>query len=284
MLPLLKQFALERLDETHFVAPASRESHIRSYGGQLLAQSLLAAGATVAADRTCHSLHAYFLRPGSTQDTMQLETETTRDGRSFSLRRVQAAQAGKQIFSLMSSFHRDEPGERHTSPMPSVVAPETLPSFTERFSGREGHDDVGRWFDRLETFDLRFVGPTPLEGVGAGRSQYWVRFCAPLPNQALWHQAALAYVSDMFILDPIFLQHGVSWTKSKVLGASLDHAMWFHRDFDFSQWLLFDQESSVADHGRGLSKAQVWTQTGVLVASVAQEALLRPPHGSDNGQ
>jgi acyl-CoA thioesterase-2 len=285
MLPLLEQFALTSVDDTHFVAAASRETHIRSYGGQIIAQALLAAGRTVEPDRLCHSLHGYFLRPGSTQDDMQLETEIVRDGRSFSMRHVQVRQNSKHLFSLMTSFHRDEPGGEHQSAMPTVLAPETLPSFSERFAGRESHDDVGRWFDRLEAFDVRFVGPTPLDvEPESGRSQFWVRFIAPLPDSPLMHQAALAYMSDMFILDPIFLEHGTSWTKSKVLGASLDHAMWFHNDFDAGEWLLFDQESSISAHSRGLARAQVWSRDGRLIATVEQEALLRPPHGSDNGQ
>lgn len=280
MLPLLEQLTFRKIDDTHVVSPPSRESHVRAYGGHVVAQALLAAGLTVDGDRRCNSLHGYFLRPGSTEEEMQLETEIVRDGRSFSVRETTITQNNKQIFRLLSSFHREETGPEHQAVMPEVPAPESLPTFAERFAGRESHDDVGRWFDRLELFDLRFVGPTPLDlNAGQGRSQYWVRFTSPLPS-ALLHQVVTAYVCDMFVLDPIFLAHHTSWTSNKVIGASLDHAMWFHRDFDATQWLLFDQESSVSTHSRGFARSQVWTRDGQLVASVAQEALIRPPYGS----
>jgi acyl-CoA thioesterase II len=280
MLPLLEQLTLQKIDDTHFVAPPSEETHIRSYGGQVVAQALLAAGMTVSGDRLCHSFHSYFLRPGSTKENAQLATNVVRDGRSFSMREVTTTQNDKEIFRLMASFHRDEEGPEHQSSMPSAPDPESLPTFAERFAGREGYDQVGRWFDRLEMFDLRFIGPTPLDvDAHQGRSQFWVRFSASLES-ALMHQVVLAYVSDMFVLDPILLTHNIGWTSHKVIGASLDHSIWFHRPVDTTQWLLFDQESSISASSRGTSGAHVWTQHGQLVASVAQEALIRPPYGS----
>jgi acyl-CoA thioesterase-2 len=286
MRHVLDQLALVQAGDTRFTAPPSEESHIRSYGGQIVAQALVAAGKTVAADRPCHSLHGYFLRPGNTDADMHFDVDTVRDGRSFSMRQVTATQNGKQIFSLMASFHTAETGGEHHGEMPDVPAPESLPAFAERFAGRESHDDVGRWFDRTESFDLRFAGPSPLEHEPAaeGASRYWVRFKEPVPDDPRLHQALIAYVSDQFILDPILLQHGRKWTDSTVIGASLDHAMWFHRELDATQWLLFDQESPTAAHSRGVARAQVWTLDGRLVVSLIQEALLRPPHSRDTGK
>jgi acyl-CoA thioesterase-2 len=281
MLPLLAQLTLNAMDDHHFTAPPSHESHIRSYGGQIVAQALLAASLTVADGRPCHSLHGYFVRPGSTDTDMQFAVDVVRDGRSFSMRQVAVSQNERHIFSLLASFHVNEPGTEHLAPMPTAPAPESLPTFAERFAGRENRDDVGRWFDRLASFDLRFTGPAALgSGPNDGRSQYWFRFADALPADVRLHQALLAYVSDMFILDPILLLHGRGWTESAVLGASLDHAIWFHHDFDVTQWLFFDQETSVAAHSRGLARSQVWSQDGRLVATVAQEALLRPPYSS----
>lgn len=286
MLPLLEQLTLVAADDSHFIAPPSRESHIRSFGGQIVAQALLAASQTSPDGRPCHSLHGYFLRPGNTDTEMHFAVDAVRDGRSFSMRQVSVSQHDKQIFTLMASFHATEPGNEHSGAMPQVATPESLPTFAERFAGRESMEDVGRWFDRTASFDLRFVGPTPLDADSniAGPSQYWVRFADDLPPDPRMHQAAIAYVSDMFILDPILLSHGRTWTENVMLGASLDHAIWFHHDLDATEWLLFDQQSSVAAHGRGLASAQVWTQSGKLVASLTQEALLRPPHSGSSGQ
>jgi acyl-CoA thioesterase-2 len=279
MLHVLEQLQLHAVDDLHFIAPPSRESHIRSYGGQIVAQALLAAGATIPEGRSCHSLHGYFLRPGNTDAEMDIAVTVVRDGRSFSVRDVAISQHDKQIFSLTASFHSDEGGAEHQDVMPVVPGPESLPTFVERFGGREGADDVGRWFDRTASYDLRFVGASPLDG-GDGPSRYWVRFAEPFRGDTTLHQALLAYVSDMFVLDPILLAHGRRWTDSTVIGASLDHAIWFHHEFDAAEWLLFDQTSAVAAHSRGLARALVWNTKGKLVATLNQEALLRPPHTS----
>jgi acyl-CoA thioesterase-2 len=277
MLPVLEQLTLASDGAHRFTAPASFESHVRTYGGQLAAQALLATSATVAPDRPCHSLHAYFLRPGDTNEGLQFEVDNVRDGRSFSVRQVSISQHGKHLVSAMASFHVFEGGTEHQQDMPSVPDPESLPTFAERFAGRDTADDAGRWFDRARAFDLRFVEASALDGV-KGPSRYWVRFTGALPNRAAFHQAVIAYVTDMFILDPILLEHGRLWTDDEVYGATLDHTMWFHREFDATQWLLLDQQSSVAAHSRGLARSQIWTREGTLVATFAQEALLRPPY------
>lgn len=277
MRPLLEQLSLTPLAEG-FEGPASLESHIRTFGGQTIAQSLVAAGLTVSDDRACHSLHGYFLRPGSTDKPATFAVDQVRDGRSFAMREVTVLQNDKSIFRLMGSFHRSEQSAEHTAPMPSVAPPEALARFDERFGGRE---DMVRWFDRVSSFDVRFAADSPFDADFTNdthKSQVWFRFAEGDPGSQLMHQAVVAYISDLAILDPILLAHKRRWTDSAIIGASLDHAMWFHRPIDATKWLLFDQTSSVSAGSRGLAKAEVWTEDGQLVATVCQEALLRPPH------
>lgn len=282
MRHLLDQFNLQPIGSQQFTGPASNELHFRAFGGQIVAQSLLAAGETVNDDRQCHSLHGYFLRPGNTDREMTFTVESVRDGRSFSMRNVKVEQNGNHIFSLMASFHVPEDGAHHTEVMPAVKDPIDLPSFDEQFAGREHVDDMGKWFDRVSSFDIRYAGSSPFDaGYDSGerhRSRIWIRFKEPAPRDQLMHRAIVSYVSDLAILDPILLAHERRWTDGAIIGASLDHSIWFHRDIDASHWLLFDQTSSVAAHNRGLARAHVWTEDGKLVATVAQEALLRPPH------
>lgn len=303
MRRLLDQLALVEESENIFIGPASLESHVRSFGGQIVAQSLMAVGHTVKADRLCHSLHSYFLRPGATDAPMTFTVDRVRDGRSFSMRRVDVEQNGRLIYTLMASFHHTEAGSEHSTSMPAVPAPLDLPSFEQQYAN--GPEIMARWFDRIESFDVRRIGPTPFDdnvesvanAVGAvanaveavanavepvANVKVWVRCKEALGDLPLLHQSVAAYFSDLWILDPILLAHGRRWTDSTVMGASLDHSIWFHRDFDAMDWLLFDQWSDVAAHSRGLAHANVWNQSGQLVATIAQEALLRPPHSIES--
>lgn len=237
----------------------------------------MAAGQTVGSDRSIHSLHAYFLRPGNSSAPMTCRVHILRDGRSFSVRRVEARQDDALIFELSASFHTGERGPEHQRAMPSVADPSTLEPFEERFAGRET-GDMARWFFRALPFDVRYVDTSPFEGVHDGHAatqQLWFR-AKSLPDEPLMHTGALAYATDMTILDPILLHHGMQWTDRAMIGATLDHSLHFHTQVDFSQWLLFDQQSTIAHNGRALATANVWTQHGQLIATVSQEALMRP--------
>lgn len=306
----LRQFLdlldLERLDNGPLLYRGSRSNdpHIRAFGGHIAAQTLMAACRSVDPDRVVHSLHAYFLRPGRPDVETDFSVDAVRDGRSFSTRHVKAYQEGSCIFEMSASFHRREKGIEHVTEMPKVPPPEQLTRFEERFAGRD-QTDMERWFVRARPFDIRYVGRTPFdvdtpfvpEKVQAGRTaantqalrdgsrslprqQVWLKVIEVLPDDAALHACAVAYASDMTVLDAVLMTHGMSWTDRTILGASLDHAMWFHQPFRADEWLLFDQESPIAFGGRGLARAQIWTQDGRLIVSVVQEALLRPPGNS----
>lgn len=261
-----------------FEGPASHERHIRAFGGQVAAQALVAAARTVQSTRPVHSLHSYFLRPGAPDLPLVCDVKVVRDGRSFSTRHVEASQDGKVIFELSASFHHHEVGVEHTDSMPEAPHPDSLLTFEERFSGRQ--EELERWFVRARPFDIRYVDATPFDPPSAiqpARQQVWVRTAGELPDDQSLHRSIAAYASDMTVLDAVLLAHGMQWTDRHIMGASLDHAMWFHQPFRADEWLLFDQQSPIAHGGRGLARAEVWTQDGRLVISVVQEALLRPP-------
>lgn len=271
-------FRFEQVEEDTYIGPPSTENHVRAFGGQLLAQGLMAAGLTADPKRPAHSMHASFLRPGTPSEPITFQVERLRDGRSFSSRHVRAHQAGRLLFHLSASFHQEETGAEHSASMPDVPAPETLRPFTERFAGRE-NTDMERWFSRAETFDIRYTGPTPFDSDQevAAAQQVWFRSLVPRET-TLANQCTLAFVSDMTILDAILMRHGMQWTDRPLMGATLDHSIWFHSpSIDCGEWLLFDQSSPVARGGRGFAEGRVWTMNGGLVATIAQEALLRPP-------
>jgi acyl-CoA thioesterase-2 len=252
------------------------------------AQALIAAGRTVPADRFAHSLHAYFLVAGDPGAPIVYEVDRIRDGRSFTTRRVVAVQHGRPIFHLSASFQAHEEGLDHQAAMPEVPDPETLPTF-EQMMPR--HADVYASPDMLERMlaaraavDLRYVNTPPWGSVGEPReprSQVWFRTAGKLDgpfDDPLMHVCLATYVSDMTLLDSVLLAHGRGgWAVGDVVGASLDHAMWFHRPFRADEWLLYDQESPSASGGRGLGQARIYTQDGRLAISVIQEGVVRIP-------
>lgn len=280
MRSLLELLNLKKVDDLEFLGLGGQESHVRTFGGQLIAQGLIAASRTVDASRVIHSMHSYFLRPGSTDEEIVYKVEAVRDGGSFSLRNVKAFQDDRLIYQLSASFHDHEDSPSHSSDMPQVAQPESVSSFKERFSGRENDSDMGRWFGRAKPFDIRYLGPTPFdEGheVNEPIQQLWIRFVDPISDDPIIHAGVIGYASDMFVLDPILLARGARWTDQKVMGASLDHSMWFHQPFRADEWLLIDHSSAISRGGRGLAEARIWTSDGRLVATFNQEALLRPP-------
>ncbi|MGW5647574.1 acyl-CoA thioesterase II [Saccharopolyspora sp. NPDC003752] len=266
---------LERIEENIFrgVSPAS--SPVRVFGGQVAGQALVAAGRTVPPERRVHSLHAYFIRPGDPSIPIVYEVDRTRDGRSFTTRRVVAVQRGKAIFSLSASFQVDEDGIDHAEPMPEVPDPETLPTYGEQIGSMI--EKLGRAQPR--PIDVRYVTEPPWvsreNGPREARSQVWMRADGVLPDDDLLHVCIAAFASDMTLLDAVLARHGVYWGLDKVNGASLDHAMWFHRRFRADEWLLYDCASPSASGARGLATGRFFSRDGQLVATVVQEGLLR---------
>jgi len=250
----------------------------RIYGGQVLAQALLAAERTLPEDRAVHSMHGYFLRPGDASQGITIAVDRIHDGRSFSTRRTQAYQNGVPIFSMIASFQDEDPGVEHAEPMPEgIPAPEDLAPDEERVHGLP--DGTARMLsDRAA--DIRHVDSPmylPSTDSRVPRQAVWMRLRAPLPDDQRLHRAALAYLSDMTIQESILRAHGVYWALPGLKVASLDHAMWWHRPARVDEWLLYVQESPSARGGRGLATGRIYTRDGVLVASVAQEIMIRVP-------
>ncbi|MFE2068288.1 acyl-CoA thioesterase-2 [Streptomyces sp. Ag109_O5-1] len=280
---LLDLLDLEQIEENIFRGQSRSAVVPRVFGGQVAAQALVAAGRTVPADRHAHSLHAYFLRPGDPGAPIVYTVERIRDGRSFTTRRAVAVQHGRPIFALSASFQTFEEGLDHQAPMPAAPDPETLPTSAERFHGYDHLDPVvvGKFLEAREAIDLRYVEEPPFGKYGEPRephSQVWFRTNGKLDDDPLLHVVLATYVSDMTLLDSVLLAHGRGgWAVGDVVGASLDHAMWFHRPFRADEWLLYDQESPSAHGGRGLGQARIYTQDGSLAISVIQEGVVRVP-------
>ena len=248
----------------------------RVYGGQVLAQSIVAASRTLPAERTVHSMHGYFLRPGDPAAGITFSVDRINDGRSFSTRRTQAFQAGVPIFSMIASFQDEGPGLEHHEPMPDGIPfPEDLPSFDEE----KLHPVSRKLFSERPVDVLHVPSPvyTSVDGPHVTRQAVWMRTRRRLPDDPAVHRAALAYLSDLTIQEPIMRGHGVPWSAPGLRVASLDHAMWWHRPGRVDDWLLYVQESPNARGGRGLSTGRMYTRTGDLLASVAQEVMVRVP-------
>ncbi|MDY6052184.1 MAG: acyl-CoA thioesterase II [Rothia sp. (in: high G+C Gram-positive bacteria)] len=254
----------------------------RIFGGQVLAQAIMAAAQTVE-DKRLHSLHGYFLRPGDVETDLSYGAETLNDARSFSTRRVQAYQGGQPIFSCIASFQTPAQGPDHSSPMPqNLPAPESLPTTANLL----GHLQVpiAQKVSYTRPFDVRHV-TTPLYLSPDENPQpvnmVWFKTFEALPDNPALHQAALAYASDYTQLEPVLRQHGKVWLEPGMKVASLDHALWFHRPARADEWLLLVQESPSSQEARGLSVGKIFSQDGVHVATVAQEAMIRLPEYRD---
>lgn len=268
-----------RTREDIFIGPSQWMPHGRVYGGQVLAQSLVAATRTVDPARVAHSLHGYFLRAGDITLPITFSVDRLRDGRSFSTRRVQAYQNGEPIFSMIASFQGVDPGLEHFESMPSdVTPPEQLPSAAE-LMGDNPHP-VAQYWSKARPFDLRHVERPiyfSVDGEKVAKQAVWLKALGDLPDDANLHQAALAYLSDYTILESIYRRHGIAWSHPGLKSASLDHAMWFHRPAKVDEWLLYVQNSPSAQGGRGLALGHIYTREGALVATVAQEGMVRVP-------
>ncbi len=261
-----------------FVGESQPQPWGRVFGGQVLAQSLAAAQRTVVPERPVHSMHGYFLRAGDSSEPIVFAVERLRDGRSFSARRVHALQFGRPILSMIASFQSPAEGLDHQMPMPDVPAPESLPTIGEHYAGLDTVD--ARYWTRQRPMDLRHVEPPVyLRPDPERRTQQavWMRAVGRLPDDPALHAAVLAYASDYSLLEPVLRGHGRAWSEPGLKAASLDHAMWWHRHGRADEWLLYVQDSPSAQGARGLGIGRLYTRDGVLVASVAQEGMLRVP-------
>jgi acyl-CoA thioesterase-2 len=275
---LLDLLDLEQVEMNIFRGRSPEERQQRVFGGQVAGQALVAAGRTVPSDRQVHSLHAYFIRPGDPSVPLVYMVDRVRDGRSFTTRRVSAVQHGKVIFTLSASFQVSEEGVSHQAPMPDVPGPERLPTFRERMEKLFGPQEND--FFRRRPVDLRHVTPLTWEAardpsLTGPESRVWLRFDGELPDDPLLHVCLMTYASDLTLLDTVLLEQGLAWGDNKIKGASLDHAMWFHRPFRADEWLLYAQDTPNASGARGLARGQVFTRGGELVVSVVQEGLIR---------
>jgi len=275
---LIRLLDLEPIEENIFRGVSPKDRSQRVFGGQVLGQALVAATRTIEG-RLCHSLHAYFLLPGDPKVPILYEVDRSRDGKSFSSRRVVAIQHGRPIFHMSVSFQVEEPGLEHQLDAPDVPAPEDLPS--EDDFRREMADKIPPeyrdHFLRQRPIELR-----PIDRADIFRPEkrpphqsVWVRATGPLPDDLALNQCVLAYASDMTLLDTALMPHGIGWFSDEIQMASLDHAMWFHRRFKADDWLLYVQDSPSASGARGFNRGLIYTRDGRLVASVAQEGLMR---------
>jgi acyl-CoA thioesterase II len=275
---LLQLLELEQLEVNMFRGESRDIGAPQVFGGQVLGQALSAAAATVEG-RMVHSLHAYFLRRGDCNAPIVYEVDRSLDGNHFSNRRIVAIQHGQQIFNMTASFQVAESGFDHQDPMPQVPLPETLPESSgpprqmlERLPER-----VRRFFEQPRPFEFRAVQPIDFLNPRreAPAREIWFRAVARLPDEEMLHRRLLAYVSDFFLLDTATLPHGTSFLRPTIVMASIDHAMWFHRSLRVDDWLLYAMDSPSASGARGFSRASIFARDGRLVASAAQEGLMR---------
>jgi acyl-CoA thioesterase-2 len=275
---LLQLIRLEPLEVNLFRGESRDIGAARVFGGQVLCQAVLAASATVEG-RLIHSLNAYFLRAGDPAAPIVYNVDRSRDGGSFSARRVVAIQHGRPIFTLACSFQEPEEGLEHQFDAPNVPSPEDINVSKEVDPETLQHlsQKMRRWIDRFGPFEFRRVGdydpfnPVPTKP----EQQVWFKLHGSLPDDPVMHRALLAYVSDFQLIGTATLPHGVSWTQDKLMMASLDHSMWFHRDFRMDDWMLYSCDSPNTGGGRGFARGMIFNRSGTLVASTAQEGVIR---------
>jgi acyl-CoA thioesterase-2 len=276
---LIATLALEPIEMNLFRGVSPNEGFPRIFGGLVIAQALLAAYETVE-DRVCHSLHAYFIRPGDVNIPVLYEVDRSRDGGTFTTRRVIAIQNGKQIFNLAASFQVVEDGLEHQSPMPEHPDPESVKTELDQLLAKFGDklpEKMKAQMNRPRPIDLRWPDPQHMfkPVPKPPRKQVWMRAKMPIGPEVKLQQACLAYASDMAFMETALRVHGLTWQTPGLQSASLDHAMWFHRPTNFNEWMLFDQDCPSTSQGRGFIRGEMYTRDGVLAASVAQECLMR---------
>ncbi|MEM7546190.1 MAG: acyl-CoA thioesterase II [Pseudomonadota bacterium] len=277
---LLDLLDIERLEVDLFRGRGDGgETSARIFGGQVIAQALVAAYRTVE-DRLCHSLHAYFIRPGDPSIPVIYEVDRSRDGGSFTTRRVIAVQHGKQILNLAASFHKSEDSWTHQHDMPDTPAAETFPTQAELRAAKIERipEDKRPYYLRERPIEVREVEPMDVFDPEpmSDYNRLWFRVGDRLDQPPWVHHCLLAYASDMSLLGSGNRPHGVSWLQGKHMGASLDHALWFHGEIKFDDWHLYEMDSPFSGGARSFNRGKIFTAEGKLVASVAQEGLMRP--------
>lgn len=276
---LVELLSLERLEDNLFRGQSRDIGTKYVFGGQVLGQALAAAQMTLSSPRGAHSLHAYFLRAGNIDAPIVYQLDRTRDGGSFSVRRVTAIQHGQVIFFMAASFQEEEGGAEHQLPMPTVPPPEDIEpaaAVPEKVLAKLP-TKVQRWLSRTGPFEFRHVYPRDELNPPKRppHQQVWFKLCDRVPDDPRLHQALLAYASDFQLLGTATFPHGISYYQPNVQMASLDHALWFHRPFRVDDWLLYSIDSPSAQASRGLARGQIYDRQGRLVASSAQEGLIR---------
>ena len=276
---LLKILDLENLEHNLFRGRSPQSGWQRVFGGQVIGQALVAAQRTVEEERRVHSLHGYFMRPGDPEIPIIYEVDRIRDGRSFTTRRVVAIQHGHAIFSMSASFQIQEEGLEHFIEMPDIAEPETLISEKKLAEQYIDHapENVRKYWQRERPIELR---PTSLTHYFSNKKlepvqNIWMRATGKLPSNPTIHEAVLAYASDMTLLDTALYPHGRAIFDPKIQVASLDHSMWFHRSLNIEDWHLYAQDSPNSSGARGFTRGGIYSHSGQLVASVAQEGLIR---------
>lgn len=275
---LVEYLDLEMLERDLFRGQSPQVGWQRIFGGQVIGQSLVAAQRTVEPDRSVHSLHSYFMRPGDPSTPIIFTVDRIRDGTSFNTRRVVAIQHGHAIFSLEASFQKIEEGLDYQAEMPNVPQPEDLPSLQDEGSFLEGAPEhIIKYWKTQRPIEIRpiylehYVSDKPLPPI----QNVWVRTLGAIPKDQVIQASVLAYLSDMLLLDTTLFAHGKNLFNSEIQAASLDHSMWFHRPFDFSDWLLYTMDSPNTNGARGFARGSLYSRDGKLIASVAQEGLIR---------
>ena len=275
---LITLLQLERIEQNIFRGDSRDIGSAQVFGGQVLGQALSAAQHTVE-DRVAHSLHAYFLRRGDMNAPIIYEVDRARDGGSFSNRRVVAIQHGRPIFNLAASFQNPETGLEHQAQMPDVPGPDDLKDLAELAAENleQLPEKLRRFLTDKRPFDFRPVEPVNLGNPEprAPAKNVWIRTVDKLPDDHALHRSLLAYVSDFELLGTSTLPHGLPFGRGRVIMASLDHALWFHREFKIDDWLLYSMDSPSASGARGFTRGQLFTQDGNLIASTTQEGLVR---------
>jgi acyl-CoA thioesterase-2 len=278
---LLDLLELEQLEVDLYRGRQPETAMQRVFGGQVAAQALRAACRTIDAGLFVHSLHSYFLRPGDTSVPIIYDVERIRDGRSFATRRVVARQHGKSIFYITASFHIAEIGFDHQDAMPEVPDPDDCPSMGDLYRLVTGRKDDRSWEREWAALDVMYAADSRPGGAlenpdQPARTQIWIRAASAVPADPVIDTCVLTYASDLTLLGVSLVPHGLIITSPKIRPASLDHSMWFHRPFRSDEWMLYDQYSPSASGGRGFAVGKVFSRGGNLIASVAQEGLIRP--------
>lgn len=274
----IERLNIERLDRDIFRGRCHAGAPMRAFGGHVAAQALVAAGRTVDDElRAPHSLHAYFLRPGSTTDPIIYLVDRPRDGRTFATRRVQAVQYGETIFTMSASFARPETGVEHQHTMPLVPGPEKYQDFSLPSADHKAANHL-LGYPQHNLIQLRIVDPDDVHATGwpSFRRMAWMRTDSPLPDSNLVHYCTLTYFADLTLGGTVIAPHASQVDRSTIDIASIDHAMWFHQDFRADEWVLFVQDTPVARSGHGLARGEFFSPDGSLIATSVQEILVRP--------